>query len=365
MKKKHTKVVLMVVGSIIMALCAVLVFFAQASFSFIKTKYTTNNSNFLRSVVEQNSALATAPITKIALLGAHDSLSYDINYYSKPNSSEQTIDNNSFVYNTCRGFISRYSKAQREDVYTQLKSGVRYIDARITNIDGVFYTSHGVVSGTLEKSLKQILQFLDENAGEYILFHIVHFYPGNSSWAELDEYINSVKHNGKSLFDYVNYDIENTETIGQVTYNDMTDSGTKAGVMMFGSHSGGGEFEGFYKLTKYVSSTWFNNASSKVQLEAIDGQYEKAKNYSADYLCVMQTQVSPNLEGALATLFGWSLTDMNAKHNSKVVSDERFSKWLGAMPIYVCDYSTSSYKDFNKIAISKITAYNLSYTETI
>jgi hypothetical protein len=362
--KKPLKIFLVTFCSVLVVLFSVLVFLAQASFSFISTNgVDTSRNNLLKSLVEQNSALAEAPITKIALLGAHDSLSYDINYYSQPNSSEDTISNNKFVYNTCRGFIARYSKTQMEDVYTQLCAGVRYIDARITNIGGVFYTSHGVVSGTLEKSLLQILKFLDENPGEYILFHIVHFYPGQSSWAELDEYISSVKYNDKSLFDYVNYDAENTQTIGQVTYNLMTENGTKAGVMMFGSHTNnGGEFDKFYKLTKYVSSPWFNNTNSKVQINAIAEQYEKAKEYSDDYLCIMQTQVSPNFDSPFSTLFGWSVSDMNAKHNSKVVSDERFSKWLSAMPIYLCDYSTASYKDFNKTAIAKIVEYNLKYS---
>lgn len=359
--KKGLKIFLITFCTIIVVVFAFFVFLAQASFSFIKTKnVNATSSHLLKELVQENPNLANTPITKIAIMGAHDSLSYDINYHSMPNSSQDTYSNNSFLYNTCRGFIARYSKTQLEDVYTQLQCGVRYVDARVTNIDGVFYTSHGLVSGTLEKSLLQILKFLYENPGEYIFFHILYFYPGNSSWSELDEYISTVKYEDKSLFDYVNYDTAEKQTIGQVTYNDMTNSGERAGVMIFGDHGTiGTDYDKYYKLTKYVVTSWLNKASTKLMIPAIDQKIDELAGHSDDYLHIIQTELTPSFKYWFDTACGWSVSDMNARNNAAVASDERFSKWLSVTPVYLCDYSTSDYKDFNKTAIEKIKQYNL------
>lgn len=360
--RKGLKVFLISFISILGLVLISLIFMAQASFSFISTgQINDTNGDFLRKMVKQNPILADTPITKIAVLGAHDSLSYDIGYNSMPNSSQDTYSNNKFLYYTCRGFIARQSKTQMENVYTQLNCGVRYIDARITNIDGTFYTSHGLVSGTLEKSLLQILQFLDENPGEYIFFHIVYFYPGQSSWSELDEYMTSVKYNDKSLFDYVNYDMNAKENIGQVTYNDMTDGGTKAGVMIFGLHdNNSGDYDKFYRLSKYVVSTWLNQTDSKVAIDLIDSKYNQLKTHSFDYLYIIQTQLTPSFKGWFDTACGWSVSDMNARHNARVISDERVQKWLSAMPIYTCDYSTTDFGNFSKKVILELSKFNLS-----
>lgn len=140
--KKVLKIFFITLDSVLGVILAFLIFIAQASFSFIGTRTLNDfHSNFLRSMVEQNSVIAETPVTKIAILGAHDSLSYDIGYNFIPNSSQDTYSNNKWLYYTCRGFIARQSKTQMENVYKQLKCGVRYIDTRITNISGLFYRS--------------------------------------------------------------------------------------------------------------------------------------------------------------------------------------------------------------------------------
>ena len=365
MKKKMNKglkIFLISLASVFAAAFVFFVFLAQASFSFIKSKNpNVTNANYFRDIVEKNPNLKDMPITKIAIMGAHDSLSYDINYKSKPNSSQDTYSNNPVLYNTCRGFIARYSKTQMDDVYTQLECGVRYIDARVTYIDGIYYTSHGLVSGTLEKSLLQILKFLDENPGEYIFFHIVYYYPGSSSWSDLDSYISTIKYNEKSLYDYVNYDTENKTTIGQVTYNDMTAGGTKAGVMIFGSHNEtSSENYKYFRLTKFVVSCWQNKADSKRMVPAIVDRCKANEGHSDDYLFIIQTQLTPSFKYWFETACGWSVSDMNAKNNAKIIKNENFTEWISVMPVYLCDYSTTNYKNFNKTAMEKLKEYNLS-----
>lgn len=357
--KKACKITLIVISIVIVLLISVIVFLGQATFNFVHlSEPNANYNNVLKYVYNQNNGFGNVPVNKIALLGAHDSLSYDINYHSMPNSSEDTPSNNNFLYNIGRGFIVRMSKAQADDVYAQLNAGVRYVDARITNIDGNFYTSHGLVSGLLEKSLLQILKFLDENPGEYIIFHIVHFYKGNSDWEELNNYIAGVRYQDKNLFDYVNYDTEQVKSFSSLTYNDMTDGGTKSGALFLGEDRES-SYSNYYKLSN-INSVWHNTIDSGYILEKISENYEKLKASETDALCINQTQTTPNYSNVFKTVFSWSLIDKAAKHNEIIVNNQNFKLWLSKMPIYLCDYATSNIGDFNNKANAQIMQFNLS-----
>ncbi len=357
--KKACKIISIIIGVLFVLLICFIIFLGQATFSFVNlSKPNSNYNSVLKSVYDQNNDFGNVPINKIALLGAHDSLSYDINYYSMPNSSEDTPSNNKFLYDIGKGFIARMSKAQADDVYAQLNAGVRYIDARITNIDGNFYTSHGLVSGLLEKSLVQILKFLDENPGEYIIFHIVHFYKGNSDWEELNNYIAGIRYQNKNLFDYVNYNIEQVNDFSSLTYNGMTNNGTKSGVLFLGEDRKS-SYANYYKLSN-INSVWHNTIDSDDAIEKISLNYEKLKTSNTTALCINQTQTTPNYSNTLKTVFSWSLIDKAAKHNEIIVNNPNFQLWLSKMPVYLCDYTTSNVGDFNNKANAQILQFNLS-----
>lgn len=349
-------IVLLLIIVILALIAAVLV--AQLPFTFTRAADPSQEfNNVLKKAYDSNPNFGDTPITKIALLGAHDSLSNDIEYSSASDPNEEGIASNKFYYYVARGAIARYSKAQKHDVLTQLNAGVRYIDARITCIDKEFYSSHGMVSAQLRKSLSQILEFLSKNSGEFIIFHIVHFYPGESSQQELDEFIKSVTYKGKCLYDFVNYDVENTASLSELTYNKLTDSGKKAGVLLVGSHKDKNDYSKYYKLNK-VNSAWHNVADSEKVVELINENCKKVKDLKGDTLVINQAQTTPTKDDLIKTLIGWSLLDMAAKHNIALLENENFDKWLSAMPIFVCDFSTSTDGDFNAKINEKILNYN-------
>ena len=61
----------------------------------------------------------------------------------------------------------------------------------------------------------------------------------------------------------------------------------------------------------------------------------------------------------IKSLCSWSILEMAKSFNYKLVQDEqRFTKWLEAMPIFMTDYTTSNQGDFNKLANEYIMAYN-------
>lgn len=146
--------------AVFIAIFLVLVFVLQAPFDFIsyENKSVYQNGNILADTLAENSNFGDVPINKIALLGSHDAFSYGINYSSIPNSSEDNFSN-SFWASLAKGLVSRLSKAQAHDVTTQLNAGVRYFDARITLVNGEYYTSHGVLSVKLKDVLTDIINF--------------------------------------------------------------------------------------------------------------------------------------------------------------------------------------------------------------
>lgn len=319
-------------------------------FTYVKnSKETITYNNVLKRAYLSNKNFGDTPITKIAVLGSHDALSYGINYFSMPNSSEDTLSNNVFIQLLGKGAIVRYSRAQQDDIYTQLNSGVRYIDARITYIDGEYYTSHGLVSCVLESCVMQILRFLNENPGEFIYFHIVHFYPENYSIYSLVEYMKDIKYNNKSLFDYVNYDTKALKSQNQLTYNMMTQNGTKAGILFLS--------ESKYFDLDTINSHWHNITNSDKLCRAVEKYYKTLGD--CDCLRVNQAQTTPNANDIVGTIAGWSLLNMAKKHNANMLTHPNFAKWLDKMPIYMCDYTTSNYKDFNKRVNEIIYEHNI------
>lgn len=306
-------------------------------------------NNVLKRAYQANENFGNIPITKIAVLGSHDALSYNINYTSAPNSSENTLSNNDILRLLAKGAIVRYSKAQKHDIYTQLNSGVRYIDARITNIKGEYFTSHGLVSFKLYYYLRQILRFLEENPGEFVYFHIVHYYAGTSNMDELCKFIENTRYNGKNLFDYVNYDAKKLKSQSQLTYNMMTQNGTKAGVLFLSESK-------YFDLDNIISY-WHNITNSDKMKEAVERYYDTLDD--CDCLRVNQAQTTPNANDVGGTLIGWSLLNMAKKHNANMLKSPNFDKWLDKMPIYSCDYSTSNYNNFNTRVNEIILEHNI------
>lgn len=346
--KKAKKVILSVTLSLLAAILIFIVVVGHFPFAFNGGTAEQKYSSVLQTAFADN---GDVPITKIALLGSHDALSYNINYGSKPNVSEDVITNNGFVRFIGKGALVRYSKAQKDDIYTQLNCGVRYIDVRITNIDGVYYTSHGLVSHKLKDSLLQILKFLSENAGEYIIFHIVHYYAGNSNRTELCKYISKIKLEDKCLYDYV-YDTPSTPT-----YNDMTDGGKKAGVLLLSDSMEENEYSTLFNRIG-INSKWHNITNSAALKNAVN---DYAQTLSApSCLVVNQAQTTPNGNDVWGIFTGWSLIDMAARHNERMINSEEFDFWLSKMPIYMCDYTTCTRSDFNKRINEKILQFNKS-----
>lgn len=204
------------------------------SFSFGSKESKIDYSHVMRDSITNKSAL----VTDIAMLGAHDAFSSGINMKSGVNSNESGIQTNKFVGMFAKGLIVRMSKSQIADAKTLLKAGVRYFDMRCTKLDNKYYATHGYLSNEIKEYINDIVDFLGEADGEFIVLDIQHFYTENGANNALDKseyetllnYLNEYKNaKGFGILDYVRYD-STTDTLATLTYEKVV--GDSSGIII-------------------------------------------------------------------------------------------------------------------------------------
>jgi len=345
----------------LLVIASLLVFFlvlTETSICCTSRGCANNNSHFFRDCVSENVNLKTKPVTELSMLGSHDALSNDISFSSSPNSSEENITNNFWARVFAKGIMVRYAKAQNNNAYEQLDAGVRYLDVRITYVNGVFYNSHGLISNTLKYNLSHILRWLNDNPGEFIIFHICKFYNSTSNWSELKDFMESVKYEDKSLFDYINYDTSITE-FKELNYNNLTSNGTKAGVLIF-TESQSDVMPLNQISSEKCYSSWNNKVTHEEMVSSMETKVDNGYLLGNDYLRINQAQQTPNFNQLWDVFVGWSLLHLAEVHNAKMINEPRLDYYLGGLPIYMCDYTTSNDTGFNTNIINKLKTRNLS-----
>ena len=302
-------------------------------------------------------------VVDIAMLGAHDAFSSGINYTSAVNKNEGGIITNKFVSFIAKGFISRMTKAQKANAMQMLMSGVRYLDVRVTKVGGVYYTAHGLISNTLEFYLKDVVDFLGTHPGELVVFDIQHFmYMKNQNGNDTDEYrqlfkfIKSIRNDqGKNLFDYTFYD---GISLSNLTYSTATNSRTSAGVIILAkTHAfpqvyfrDGDATKNVPDNTQNIRSYWHQTNSFEELRKGINEEAAFVKDNVADNVfTVNQAQLTGFVEDAklVRSVFLWSLLDMAANTNEKLVKDkDSFMSNIKEMKIFMVDNATSAKGDF-------------------
>ncbi len=322
----------------------------------------SNHSDILKRANQGNPNFGNSKIYDIAMLGSHDALSDKITVNSKNDYHTNVPDLCGLEdLNLVKKVSVNYAKAQADSLIIQLESGVRYVDARITCMDGTFYTMHSLLSGKLEDYLKELIIFLIDNPGEFVIFDIASYNDHEKTANELAEYMKTVKvkHSGReyNIYDFINYDT--SKDFSEVTYNDVTNNGTSAGIIMVSNTNPvtTPELSDFFKR-KEKYAHWYNDSSSSSLISKIDDlalSYEK-NNYVG--LKCNQVQTSPNAKSIALSLNGSLLGDAK-KHNVAVLESSHFDYWLSVMPIMWFDNVTSNYNNFNSRINEKMLDYNL------
>ena len=355
-----------IILSVLIGIVSILIIFAQVTFVGVLDNTNSDYSDIFRRINKMNNHFGDMPVTKVAMLGSHDSMSDNISYLSKPDvtrekNNRDNVACNPFAYLLAKGAVVRIAKTQSKNVYEQMKAGSRYLDVRITDIDSEYYTAHGLISDTLDNNIILLLKFLDENPGEFVIVNILFFYQEDRSWDELCDYISSIKYNSKNMFDYINY--ENTDIdLSQITYNVLTNNGSSAGILLVSSKYDGVKYSNYF-FTENIINPCLHEPDYKKINEEININVSNYSEYDEHYLKINQTQVTPNAEGILGVLANWSLISISDKHNIEIIENEDYEEWFKNMPIYLSDNVTSNKSNFNRIINDSIIQYNLLLAE--
>ena len=189
------------------------------------------------------------------MLGAHDAFTANISTSSAKYDAAGAAqgDSGSKAAPLSSSTAAPMSKAQSQDALTMLNYGVRYFDIRLSRSDttgsntlggtiqhtnGVFYTTHGMLSDEFRPIAYTIAQWAKEHPGEIIVLDFQEMWDNTStagstgdsvaqSWTDLNKLLTVA-----GIYDYVT--INNGTDLSTVTYGSLTNNGEKAAIVLFG-----------------------------------------------------------------------------------------------------------------------------------
>jgi hypothetical protein len=326
----------------------------------------TNESNGdFTHVIQEGIAFDNNPLIKdVALLGAHDAFSHDIHLLSAldPAESPDALVSQTPLRFLIGGLFVRYARAQTVGTETLLNRGVRYFDVRVSYHQEKWVTKHGLISNDMSRYLLPMITFLNDHPGEFVILDFQHVYLGTQTYEDLFEAIAMIQVNGLSLFDFVHY--STTFPIHALTYDDVTDQKSKAGVVfLFNTPEEVSNFRHYSRLSseENIRSTWHDTAHLPTLMTRIEDEHAFISALpERHFLSVNQAQRTSNFSSGLwDTLVGWSLIAMASEGNAQLLHQESFTDWFTSMPILMVDFATTNHGGFNVLVNEAIIAYNL------
>lgn len=318
----------------------------------------------------------------IAMLASHDAVTNSISA-STPIDLHDEGSALDILEPISAGIQYRFSKTQAICLGKQLAQGSRFFHIKCTDYFGTWYGTHTHLCATLEKDIMEALQYLatDSAKGEIVtfLFQPTYFCV-NATLDTMYENIDSVKYNGKSLFDYVYFDkVDSYDEgngyirIGELSYNQLTKDGTAPGVVILTRREEGAfrqEWEGSgtlvnrtFDMDSCSEHEWHSSIGTNRLIKKINDVCDKiASNLSLlTKLRLNQSQASLAI-GSIGEFFDvighWSLLRFANRHNLKLLENESFDRWLTYMPVFQVDFCNSDKGDFNNKVNAKIHEHN-------
>ena len=342
-------------------------------------KYVTVLAN-IDGIVDANPRLVD-----IAMLASHDAVTAGL----EPDAPVDYYDRGQIVGKVApltRGLQYRFAKTQSVGLDVQLRQGARMFHMKYTDFEGEWYATHTLLSQKFETYILQVLEYLatPEAKGEVVLLLLHPIYFGEG--VTLDTFHNwlaEVKLDGKNIYDYVNYGATNTfdkddaegVRIGDLRYNDLTENGTKAGVVLFDRREEklwSEDMEGtatdqymskFFDMDATATHKWHSRNGYNTMTKLIDEQATIIAESDEWDNKLRMNQAQPafsvgGISDIFVDLFSWNLKNHSIRYNAKIIDNDNFDKWLSIMPVFQVDFVNSDYGDFNNKVNTKIIAYN-------
>jgi len=321
------------------------------------------NKSIMKDCYIQNADFGNAKINEIAMFGSHDACSYGITRASKPNTLEPDNPvNNSGIYNFGRGLLVRFSRAQVDNLTTQLNYGARYLDFSVTYQQNTFITSHGLLADPLKDNLIQVINFLEDNPGEFVIVYFLHlFLQSGMTYNDFWDYVAKVKSDkGNTIYDFVNYKDKLNLGVSGLTYNDVTLNGTKGAAILvtcnlkesfkpaiYSTYS-----QNFVNIMDH-NSTMYSAHEATTYCEknfvTLDNHIQNIKNGGHEkQIRLNQTQLAPTKDEIWGSMWCGSLCALAVKNNKYLLSQKL--DWVKESfryaPIYSTDFTTSFNDNF-------------------
>ncbi len=325
---------------------------------------------FFDNIIDMNTRFVS-----LNMLGAHDAFtgkidSSNVRFDAAGAKQGDEGSNAAAAFSSMTGTIVNSSKAQSLDTLALLEAGVRYFDIRLSRSDtnvtasyntiftgtaphtnGVFYTTHGVLSEELQPILVTIKQWADAHPGEVIVLDFQEVWDstngrdGNGSgdsgtWTDINTLltetgINSLVRVGK-------------EALANVTYGTITDNGNSAGIVLFGRHGAtnssigkfntrgtGGTLNMDGRMYSYYDS---DNIPSSYSASYIQKQVDYLYTYNTDF----DTSGEHPIHWMFRVLQGQSgssniLSQSSSDNTSLLAGLKSNPEWLTALPVVMVD----------------------------
>jgi hypothetical protein len=298
-----------------------------------------DHSNWMNETIDNNTN-----VIDIKMLGAHDAYSSDISITSDVDAYESGIAS-TVPGLFLKGLLVKQSKTQITDTEGLLKNGVRYLDVRLSYVDGEFYTKHGYVSTRFESVCEDIVQYLETYKGEVLILDVQHM-DGLDYEVDEDYQIFYEALEDFGVTDYL-YSSDN-KALRDITYGDITSDKENSGVIIL---------DKFAKITKptyhyeqSIRSNWANDddfiktvsfLNEEADLVQEDSEYDTMFKVAQ---CVTTMQM--DVQGMVNGLESWSLVERAQSFNIHLIQSDEFDNIIEQLPIIMVDYATSNKDDF-------------------
>lgn len=231
---------------------------------------------------------ANPRIIDIAMLGAHDA---NISSLMPGNPIDDNPKSDVFeqLYPVSAGFQYRMSVTQTVPPYQLLMQGARFLHFKYTYYEGDWYASHSIIGRKFEEDVKDVLRFLADHPGEVVVLLLQSTWFGeDQSLHTFHDWLEGVTLDGKNIYDYVYYDKVNVYDsefaeegrvrMRDLRYNDVTQSGTSAGVVLLDRREGLPQAETeastysdyFFDVDSNLAHQWHSRMGEDVLTEEIE-----------------------------------------------------------------------------------------------
>jgi len=315
--------------------------------SFSKETSENDYSNWMSETLSDDQL-----IIDVAMLGAHDAFSSEINIFSELDPYETNGIMQGFTGLLIKGFIVKQAVTQLSDATTLLNQGVRYLDIRLSFYEESWYTKHNYISEEFIPITNQITNFLDDNPGEFLVLDFQHI--DGLDYEILEDYdIFKTMLEDTGLLDYA-YVVND---LGTLTYDQITNNGTESKIIIISKFSDSNN-----EIQQYdnsIRSNWADSDNFDYIFEFLQEEAELESQF-ANQFRIMQAVTTMQMSGSgiLNALTTWSLIERAEDFNNYLIEEEGFLEILESLPIIMVDYSNTNEGGFNDNVMEIIMEFN-------